>query len=707
MATMAVLAGIALACRSPPVEDTGAAYDLVALLDLTTVRSETRLIDLGTPAARTFLEHGWSWDEAAGTSFVWGVGSRSTVRFFVAAARDLPVVLRCAPDEAPADEPQTVSVVVNGVTVDELRLEPGLSDYRVTLPAATLAPGWSRLEFRYGRWSPGPRVRQLAVRWDSIRFGDGEPADAAPRAGTAGATLRLPYGVQLEYYLRLPMAATLDIAELSAEGGEDARLELLLEPEGGEEELLAALAPGRDFRVELGLAAPGVARLSLRATGAGSSGGLTLSRPRVRAAVAGTVAPTAAPRANVIVYLIDALRADHVGAYGYPVPITPNIDEFAAGALVFDDAIAQSSWTKPAVASLFTGMLPPSHGVLLREHALSPRASTLAEILLAAGYRTAAFSTNPFVSRSFGLDQGFLDFIYLGAGREGTHHVFSDRVNKEVLRWLDEGPGEPFFIYVHTIDPHAPYTPPQADGGYGGGESPVPMPSCQEQQPMSERARRQLLRRYDDEIRFNDASFGRFVEALRKRGLYDDSVVVLLSDHGEAFWEHRGWQHENFLYSEVLDIPLIIKPPRGASGSAADGLAQQMDVLPTILDLLRLPVPAAVEGRTLLAAGAGQAPRAGLAYLECPSGKRLEAVLAGPWKLIRTLAPDRTVRRVELYHRRRDPGERIDEARAQPVVVQRLLELLDAQEGAQALEPRQAEIGDDLEETLRALGYVN
>ena len=121
----------------------------------------------------------------------------------------------------------------------------------------------------------------------------------------------------------------------------------------------------------------------------------------------------------------------------------------------------------------------------------------------------------------------------------------------------------------------------------------------------------------------------------------------------------------------------------------------------------RLPVPAAVQGRTLLAAGGDQPPRAGFAHMECSSGKRLAAVLAGPWKLIRTLAADGTVQSVELYHRLRDPAEKTDEARAEPVVVQRLLDLLEANAVDRPLESMRAEIGDDLEETLRALGYVD
>ena len=700
------LAAVGLACRQPPPEVADATGDLVALLDLATVLQETGLVDLGTPHGRALLEHGWSWDEAAETTFAWGVGQRSTLRFFVTTPRDLPIALRGSADQGPSGEAQTVGVAVNGEAIAELEIGRFFDEYRASLPAAALVPGWNRLELTYGHWRPGPKIRQLAVKWDWIRFAEGEAAGEAARADAAGEAIYLAHGAQLEYYVRLAQGAWLDVAELSSAGDDGARLTVFVEPEGGEAAEVAALEPGRDLRVDLETAGPGVARLLLRAVGAGS-GGLTLKRPRVGPVPAGDALPAPAPRVNVIVYLIDALRADRLGAYGQTAPLTPSIDAFAARALVFEDTIAQSSWTKPTVASLFTGMQPPAHGVLLREHALPQRAVTLAEILRAAGYRTAGFSTNPFVSRSFGLDQGFLEFTYLDSGRDGVRHAFSDEVNERVFEWLDDPPERPFLLYVHTIDPHAPYTPPRPDGTLGGGESPAAVPSCREQRPLSDEARRRLIERYDDEVTFNDASFGRFIQELRRRRLYDDSLVILLSDHGEAFWEHQGWRHENYLYSEVLDIPLIVKPPRGTSSSAAEGLAQQVDVLPTILDVLRLPVPAAVQGRSLLAADGDAPPRVGFADMECASGKRITAVLAGPWKLIRTLDPDGTVQRLELYHRLRDPGERADESAAEPVVVQRLLALLEAHAVQRPLEPARAEIGDELKETLRALGYVD
>ena len=701
---MVAVAGLLLACGGGshgPVADAG---DLVSRLDLATVRHETRLIDLGTAPARDFLDDGWSWEEAAGGDAVWGVGKGSVVRFFLAAPRDLSITLRGAGEPSPAGEAQRVRVEINGGRAARFDLGPEPREHELRVPAERLTAGWNRLELRYRHWLPGQGSSRRAARWDWLRFGEGEGSVPPVRADTAAGTLFLPFGTQVEYLVRLADGAGLRIAELASPDGEKAVLEVLLEPEGADLTEVARLSPGRDLRIELGAGA-GVARLVLRSVGDGPAAGLTLRRPRLDP-VANPDGRDEPPRPNVFVYLIDALRADHVGAYGYDAATTPNIDRFAAEALRFEDAIAQSSWTKPTVASLFTGMLPPSHGVLLREHALPERATTLAEVLLAAGYRTAGFSTNPFVSRSFGLDQGFLDFTYLDAEREGVRRAFSDRVNGEVFRWLDERPDRPFFLYVHTIDPHAPYTPPRADGSLGGGEAPPPVPACREQQPLSEAARRDLVARYDEEIAFNDASFGRFVAELRRRDLYDDSVIVLLSDHGEAFWEHRGWRHENFLYSEVLDIPLIVKPPRGAARAATDGLAQQVDVLPTLLDLLRLPVPGAVQGRSLLAGG-DSSPRAGFAFLECPSGKRLAAVLAGPWKLIRTLAPDGSVSAIELYHRRRDPAELRDQAADQPEVVRRLLTLLDAQEATRTLEQVRVEVGGDLEESLRALGYVD
>ena len=705
---LAVLAGLGEGCRRPPGRQAERAYDLVALLDLATIRRETRRVDLGGAEARQFLEQGWSWDEPGEPSLAWSVGPRSTLRFFLTAARDLPVTLRVAAPASPTGEPQRVRLSVNGRRVDRLELSEELTEHRLTLPSAALTPGWNRLELRHAHWAPGPRIRQLAARWDWIELGQAAAPVAAPLAEPAGPSLRLPWGTQLEYYLRLPDAARLEIDEISVEEGEFGLLEVLIEAGGGDAVQLVSWPPGADLRAALAPPGAGVARLVLRAIGPGGGpGSMTLRRPRVRPLPEAVALATSSPRPNVVVYLVDALRADRVGPRGGAESLTPNIDRLAEDGLSFAEAIAQSSWTKPAVASLFTGLLPPAHGVALREHALPARATTMAEALRAAGYMTAAFSTNPWVSRSFGLDQGFLDFVYLDAGRPGTHHAFSDEVNEEVFGWLDGASDRPFFLYVHTVDPHAPYTPPRPDGSLGGGEDPAPVPSCREQRPLSEDARRDLVERYDDEVAFNDRSFGRLTEELRRRGLYDDSLIVLLSDHGEAFWEHRGWQHENFLYAEVLDIPLIVKPPRGVAVRAAPGLAQQIDVLPTILDLLRLPALGGVQGRSLVAQEDRSAARPGYAELQCPSGKRLAAVLAGPWKLIRTTAPGGAESRVELYHRRRDPGELRDEAEANPQVVGRLLALLEAQERVRAGGAATAEVGDDLAEALRALGYVD
>ncbi len=710
---IALLAGIASGCRQPPVEEV-AGSDLISLLELATVHRETTGIDPDAAEDRVYLQDGWTPPEVPGVT--WGVGRRSVARFFLVSVRDLPIVLRGVGEASADGERQTVQVKVNGQSIEGLVLGPELEDYRVDVPSAALVAGWNRLELRYGHWRPGRSVERLAARWEEIRFGDGRPPPA-PRAEPGSAALHLPFGTQLEYYLRLAESSRLEIEELAFEDGEEAHLEVLIEPEGGDLTALETLLPGRDLGVDLGASASGVSRLILRSVSPGATGGLNLRRPRIEPP---TPAAKRASRPNVIVYLVDALRADRVGAYGHTGSLTPNLDAFAAEALVFREAIAQSSWTKPTVASLFTGLLPPAHGVLRREEALSPQALTLAEVLRAAGYRTIAFSSNPFVSRSFGLDQGFLRFDSLGSGPPGSPHAFSDTINEEVFRWLDEQSAEPFLLYVHTMDPHAPYTPPRPDGSLGGGEEakaawqlglptdtqPSAVLACREQYPMLDEARRRMIRRYDEEVAFNDASFGRFVAALRARGLYEDSVIVVLSDHGESFWEHRDWRHENNLYSQVIRIPLMIRPPGGVARPPVDELAQQIDVLPTILELLDLPAPAAAQGRSLLATDGESPPRVGFSYLECVSRRRLAAVLAGPWKLIRGIDSDGELERVELYHRRRDPGELTDVSAAEPEVVQRLLRLLEAREAERPLAPRQVEVGEELEETLRALGYV-
>lgn len=434
-------------------------------------------------------------------------------------------------------------------------------------------------------------------------------------------------------------------------------------------------------------------------------------------------APAAAGRRpNVLVYLIDTLRADRLGCYGHSRPVSPHIDALASQATLFTNAVAQSSWTRPAVASIFTGVWPRRHGVNRLEDALAPAAATMAELLRAAGYRTHGVIANSSVARAFGFDQGFDGYVKRPGGK-----WWSGAVTRAALEWLDGDRGEaPFFLYLHTVDPHTPYDPPAAlrerfapavpHDGTGrrrwldrltAGEIEV-TPALVEN----------LLALYDAEVAGNDASFGALVAGLEERGLWDDTVVIVLSDHGEEFHEHGGWDHGKTLYNEVLEVPLIVRLPGLPEGRRVEALAQHVDLLPTLLAYLDLPVPEGLDGRSLLplltgAAGGGSVRDgdgpagavAAFSYLDS-GGIQAAAATTERWRYVERRAPQA---RAELFDRRADPRELHDLLAARPAEARLLRAQLRARERAPgaALAPAEAVLDAELRRELRALGYLN
>lgn len=424
---------------------------------------------------------------------------------------------------------------------------------------------------------------------------------------------------------------------------------------------------------------------------------------------------------DVLVYLVDALRADHMGLYGYERDTSPNLDAFAEDAVVFRRGVANSAWTRSAVASLFTGLYPESHGVLGRDDALSPDARTLALLLSESGYATAAVVTNGNVSRGYGFPIGFDTWVQLREERSETIHRYSDKVNEEVFDWLDDrDPRKPFFLYAHTTDPHEPYTPPQpyrrrfAPGvAPGSKHRPIRIAELLEERPDFdlEALNRDFIDLYDAEIAFNDAQFGRLVEQLRSAGLYEDMLIVVLADHGEEFLDHGGWAHGKTLFGEQIDIPLIVKfPGNWAAGTRVDALAEQVDVVPTILDVLGLEVPAEVQGNSMLGAPlAGEFGPVGMAMAHLSlDGRRTAALMTDRWKLIRRLPSLRQTWGLELYDLFEDPGEQVDLSSERPILLGYLRYLLEQFERGRTeiLTAGQGNPDPELVERLRELGYL-
>lgn len=293
---------------------------------------------------------------------------------------------------------------------------------------------------------------------------------------------------------------------------------------------------------------------------------------------------------NLVVILIDTLRQDRLSAYGYPRLTSPRIDEVARRGVRLD-GVAPSPWTKPSTATLLTGLHPLRHQAIGESDVIPDEARTLAELLQSEGFDTLGVVTNGWVSRAWGFQRGFAQYFYLPKMGFGRFPKSAD-VNSVLLPKI-AGLREPFFLYVHYLDPHMPYEPPyQWDG------SPLPpdlaelSPFTREKigdlgpasQPQALISRASEL--YDGEVRANDFAVGELMDQLEARGALANSVVVITSDHGEEFLEHGRVGHGKALYQESVAVPLIVSAPCCIAGGTSLGATSLVDVVPTVLELL-------------------------------------------------------------------------------------------------------------------------
>ena len=325
---------------------------------------------------------------------------------------------------------------------------------------------------------------------------------------------------------------------------------------------------------------------------------------------------------NVLLYVVDCLRADRPGILGYPRPTTPVLDRLAAEGIVFANAYAQSGWTAPSAASLFSSQYPAATGIRKMRDPLAPSIPWLPEILRSQGYRTAGFSTIYQVSALRGLHRGFHTFVDLfkdpeameacrrrGQDDRGSHYCLplSEDLHRRALRWLDEeGPedpfAEPFFMLLWSIDTHEPFRHPEgynldADPAYRG-------PVTGRGRPFSKVRNRADLRQlealYDGALRYQDEQLGQLLDALEERSLLDETLVVVAGDHGEMFFEHGLAGHGKYPWEEELRVPLILRCPQTLpQGRVYSSMVQLMDVAPTILDVAGLEEEPAFKGRSL------------------------------------------------------------------------------------------------------------
>lgn len=689
-------------------------HDLAALYPEAVVRRDTAAIDFGAEDARPSFLSGFSANENTGdgVSFVWSDGDISELRLFLIEPRALTLSFRCWPFGFAGAPLQTVSVSLNGEEVSSVELAPGPGEYHVAVPAGLQLSGDNVLRLRYGYdRAPSDVIagahddRRLGVGWDWLRL-DGALPSESPVAGAEG--IRVPLGSRIDYFVvALPRSRFTAEALRSEEGGG-----LTVTAETVSTQVVRRFeARSRARDLELALSG-GLVRLSLQA----SSAEVVVQRPRIVTSAseprrARNLVEASKRRPNIIVYLIDTLRADHLSSYGYSKS-TPRIDALAADGTLFEHALAQASWTKPATASILTGLHPRAHTANQREDALPAEVRMVPEELKALGYETAALVVNANVSAPFGFDRGF-DTFELLLHEDGILGARGDQLVDRAVEWLGSRRSqEPFFLYLHTTDPHDPYA---TTGFHTDGFGSVAfMESLEEgRATLSPGELARLVDLYDEDVAFADAQLGRFVDALKAHGLYEDALIVLLSDHGEEFDDHGRWRHGKTLYHEQLRVPLIIKWPTGVgAGERIGELAQHVDIVPTLLDYVGGPRNPAMQGRSLWPLVAGEPslvtpplPSVATSYL-LVDGREIESVVLGDHKLIRYLDYDRDVAPYQLFDLGSDAAETANVARENARLAAFLTDYLRHASPQPAALPTPAAIDENVERQLRALGYV-
>jgi arylsulfatase A-like enzyme len=311
------------------------------------------------------------------------------------------------------------------------------------------------------------------------------------------------------------------------------------------------------------------------------------------------------PAQAVILVSLDTLRPDYLNVYGYDRHETsPAIDAFAAEAVVFENSIVTEPWTLTSHMSLFTGLHPQRHGVK-KDRPLAEDVDTLALLLRREGFRTGGFTDGGYVRPSWGFDRGFE--IYFGAEPRGLRSLMAD-----VKTWLALHARERFFLFLHTYDAHSKghrpfYARPWPELGMFTSDSSSPLKSrnlpefverFRERQPTLSEVDYDYVRdMYAESVRHLDRQLGRFFDELRERELYDRSLIVLWSDHGEGLFDHADWSHGE-MYDHTLRSVLIIKPPHSRSGRRERALISGVDLLPTLLELAGASIPEGLDGRS-------------------------------------------------------------------------------------------------------------
>ena len=679
------------------------------------------LVDFGTADQYKYTRGNWKtgWGESTndkGISFA-AVKSRNGVLDIVVTDKAVAEVVTRVRS---AVAKQVLTIYVDGARVGDAPVTAEWSNVRI--PATGLEPGRHRVELVFT--AKGEVRAEVDWLWLSREAGGTEPL-VVPRVipirvgERPKRALVAPTSRDYSFLMQPPANATL-IADFGA--NVESQFAVLADTADGQtHELFSAKGENKwqEAVVDLSKFANTPIRLRLRTTG--SEGVAGWGEPEIMVADAPVVGDTAKRPKNVIVILIDTVRADVFAKFNPDNKVvTPAFDALADKSTVFVNAYNQENWTKPSVATTLSGTYPTTHDTKSDSAKLPDEVELISEYLKGNGFATAGFVANGYVSKKFGFERGwdvFKNYIRLEKPSE-AEYVYGD-----ALEWLKANRDKPHFLYIQTIDPHVvyrverEYTKNYFDGDYKGPLGPSIIAEEQialgkKKMKATERDLAWLKALYWGEVTYHDEHMGRFLAELETMGALDDTVLIVTNDHGEELGEHGRYGHGHSLYEELLRAPMLVHYPPMFPAQVRPEVVENVDVAPTIVDLLGLKPMQKADGTSLLPLIAGEAvQRPYYALSEFLSGKR--AIRVGDYKMHYSAGPN-----VSIYQVTKDRTEAEDIANGN-LIARRLLEVHRG-EALAALDKRQrlqdisikrqfkageADIDPELRKQLEALGY--
>jgi arylsulfatase A-like enzyme len=672
----------------PDLAGTRSAYDFLANRAHALVHRDGRLvIEAGDPSFLKFVDGGWksSWilgakDAGKPVAFVSGLSST----FFVPVDTDgdgiggraladvqLRLTMRAMVPK------QRLTVFVNEKPVGTLEVSDAQAPHDLTIPAAGLTAGENRVRLQFRAAGPVAGNRRSAAAIARIELGPPAtaPADGALTVGEVALGDRkraftLAGPSRLSFYVQVPAGAKLAVAYGAGAPGTTAVVRVARDG-AAPVTVFEGPAPTRftEAAWDLGAHAGEVVRLDLVARG----GGISWATPRLVVKAAAPAPLAKRPKLeHIFVWMVDTLRADKLRVYNPKTVVeTPTYDAFAASATRFAWAHVPGTWSLPSHASILTGVYPSVHKATAHEARLSREVPFVAELMKKAGYRTGMFSSNGYVSGKWGFDRGWdinRNFI-----RESLPNG-AEYLWKTAKDWILPNGNKAQFLYLATVEPHVIYNPKKEflarywKKPYKGPIKPA-MTGIQlghiksGKLKINDVDKAYLEALHDAEITQSDAAFKVFLDDLKKAGLYEKSAVVVVSDHGDEFWEHGDVGHAQSVHQELVHIPLIIHAPGiFPAGKVVEADVEAMDVFPTLLDLAGIPIPADTQGASLVDLARDELAHSPRVALSQNLGMT-RGIKTGRFRFIHAGA------KMELYDDVKDPLEKDDLIGKRPIAL--------------------------------------